>query len=160
MKTPTSILTALFFGVASIPSQAQEVETPAIDPVMVTASTAGETNALLGAINQHRTDLGLSALTVDNELSAKAEAAFPEVINEPGIIDVAALRKEFSAADVRALRGTVTHRRVSSGAEFPRYWAQDPRWNALISGDFTHMGAATAKRSDGKLIAYVYLVKR
>ncbi len=160
MKTQTSILAALLFGVVSVSSHAQEVVVPAAEPVMVEVSTVGETNALIGAINRHRADLGVAALAVEPVLSAKAAAAFPGVVNTPGVVDVTALRKDFDAVDVGVLRGIVTHRRESSGAEFPKYWAKDPQWNAVMSGDFTHMGAATAKRSDGKLVAFVYLIRR
>lgn len=58
------------------------------------------------------------------------------------------------------LRGVVTHRGGKSGAQFPKYWAEDPQWKAVMAGDFTEMGAATVKRSDGKLVAFVYLIKK
>ena len=160
MKTQTSILTALLYGFASIQSHAQEAAVPAAEPVMTAVSTMGETNALIGAINKYRTDKGMVPLIVDPALSVRALAAFPEVVNAPGVVDVTALRKDFDAVNVGVLRGIVTHRRVSSGAEFPKYWAKDPQWNAVMGGDFTHMGVATVKRSDGKLVAFVYLIKR
>lgn len=160
MKTHISILSALFFGFASIQSNAQEAAIRAAEPVMLAVSTVGETNALLGAINKHRTDLGMFALAVDPALSARAAVAFPDVVNVPGAVDVTAIRRDFDATNVGILRGVVTHRRESSGAEFPKYWAKDAQWNALMGGDFTHMGGATVKRSDGKLVAFVYLIKR
>jgi len=158
MKPHKSLLAALLFSCASIQSQAQEVLVA--EPVALEVSTVGETNALIGAINKHRTDLGMPALIVDPALSARAALAFPAVINVPGEVDVTAIRNDFGATNVGVLRGIVTHRRESSGAEFPNYWAKEPQWNAVMAGDFTNIGAATVKRSDGKLVAFVYLIKR
>ncbi len=139
---------------------AQEAALPAAQPVFLSASTLGETNALFGAINKFRTDQGLAALAVDDALFSRAAEAFSGLVNAPGEVDVTQLRKDFAATNVAVLRGVVTHRNASSGAEFPKYWAKDARWNAAMSGDFTHMGAHTAKRSDGKLVAFVYLIRK
>ncbi len=161
MKTQSSLAaSALFLAFATIQVSAQTAALPAAEPVMLSEATVGESQALVGAINKFRTDFGQPPLIVDPALSARATLAFPAVVNAPGQVDVTALRKEFGAADVGVLRGVVTHRRVSSGAEFPKYWAEDPEWNNLMLGSFTHMGAATAKRSDGKLVAFVYLIRK
>ncbi len=164
MKTHASIVSVLLAGLSVLQSNAQgtvvEVAVPTADPVMVDVATVGETNALVGAINKHRTDLGIPPLVVDAALSAAAASAFPEVLNAAGEVNVTALKKDFDALDVGVLRGVLTHRREESGAEFPTYWAKDPQWNAVMNGGFTHMGAATVKRSDGKLVAFVYLIKR
>ncbi len=159
MKTSSTLFAILLLGACPVVSLAQEA-VPAAEPVVLAESTLGETNALIGAINRSRTDLNLPALVVDPILSERAAQAFPAVVNVPGGVDVTALRQEFNAAEVGVLRGIVTHRGVKSGAEFPKYWAKDPMWNALIIGDFTHMGAATVKRSDGKLVAFVYLIRK
>ena len=139
---------------------AQEAAVPAAQPVFLSASTLGETNALFGAINKFRADQGLAALAADDALFSRAAEAFSGLVNAPGEVDVTQLRKDFAATNVAVLRGVVTHRNSSSGAEFPKYWAKDARWNAAMSGDFTHMGAHTAKRSDGKLVAFVYLIRK
>ena len=159
MKPHTTLLAALLLCCASIQSHAQDAMIPAAEPVALAVPTIGETNALIGAINKYRTDLGMPALAVNPALSARAAMAFPEVINAAGVVDVTALRKDFNATDVGVLRGIVTHRRESSGAEFPKYWSKDPQWNAVMAGNFTEIGAATVKRSDGKLVAFVYLIK-
>ncbi len=99
-------------------------------------------------------------LAVNAALSARAALAFPAALNAAGEVDVTALRKNFDATNVGILRGIVTHREEASGGEFPKYWAKDPQWNAVMSGDYSEMGAATVKRSDGKLVAFVYLIKR
>ena len=117
-------------------------------------------DALIGAINGFRAKLGLAALAVDADLSQRAANAFPDFANAAGVVDVTAIRRDFAATDAAVLRGVVTHRGAKSGAEFPKYWAKDERWNAVMIGDFTHMGAATVKRSDGKLVAFVYLIRR
>ncbi len=158
MKSTTSLLAALLFTCASIQSKAQEVL--AAEPVALAVPTVGETNALIGAINKYRADLGIPALVVDPALSARAALAFPAVLDAPGEVDVTAIRNDFGAKNVGVLRGVVTHRRESSGAEFPKYWAKEPQWNALMLSDFNSIGAATAKRSDGKLVAFVYLIQR
>lgn len=150
----------MLFGIATIQITAQQPAVPLAEPVILADLTVGETNALIGAINKFRTDLNLAPLAVDSVLSARAAAAFPAVANAPGEVDVTALRKEFAASKVAVLRGVVTHRKESSGAEFPKYWAKDPQWNAVMVGDFTHIGASTAKRSDGKLVAFVYLIRK
>lgn len=160
MKTPTGILAALLFCASALHSHAQDSAVLVAEPVMLDVATAGETDALVSAINKYRTDLGMFPLAVNPALSARAALAFPEVVNAAGEVDVTALRKDFAATNVGILRGVVTHRRVSSGAEFPKYWAKDPQWNALMGGNFTDMGAATVRRSDGKLVAFVYLIKR
>lgn len=139
---------------------AQEVAVAAAEPVVLNVSTVDETNALIGAINGYRTKLGLAAIAVDSDLSQRAANAFPDFANAAGVVDVTAIRKDFAATDAAVLRGVVTYRGAKSGAEFPKYWAKDARWNAVMIGDFTHMGAATVKRSDGKLVAFVYLIKR
>lgn len=159
MKTSSVILSALLLGFVPL-SMAQEAAVPAAEPVLLSASTVGETNALVGAINQFRADLGLGPLAVDAALSLRAVEAFAGLVNASGEVDVTQLRKDFAATNVAVLRGVVTHRKESSGAEFPKYWAKDARWNAVMSGDFTHMGAHTAKRSDGKLVAFVYLIRK
>lgn len=160
MKTSSLFLSALFLCVFPMPSTAQEAAVPAADPVFLNGSTAGETNALFGAINKFRSDQGLAPLAADEMLFQRAIEAFSGLVNAPGEVDVTQLRKDFGATDVAVLRGVVTHRKASSGAEFPKYWAKDARWNAAMSGDFTHMGAHTAKRSDGKLVAFVYLIRK
>ncbi len=160
MKTSSTILAVLFLGLSAISSHAQEPAALAAEPVMLVVPTVGETNALIGAINKARTDLGLAPLAVDMILSERAASDFPEVVNAPGAVDVTALRKEFGANEVGVLRGIVTHRGVKSGAEFPKYWAKDPQWNSIMLADFTHIGATTVKRSDGKLVAFVYLIRK
>lgn len=160
MKTSSKILAACLLSFSAIQSQAQERAVLAAEPVMLIEATVGETNALIAAINKTRTDMGIAPLAVDMELSKWAANAFPEVVNAPGAVDVTALRKNFGAKEVGVLRGVVTHRGVKSGAEFPKYWAKDAQWNSIMIAGFTHIGAATAKRSDGKLVAFVYLVKR
>lgn len=160
MKTRNLVLAALVLAIAPTVSHAQEAAIPAAEPVMLNESTVGETSALLAAVNKHRTDSGMQPLRVDPALSERAAIAFPEVVNAAGEVDVTALRRDFAATNVGILRGIVTHRRVSSGAEFPKYWAKDAQWNAMMGGDFTDMGGATVKRSDGKLVAFVYLIKR
>ena len=160
MKYVLTNSAALIFCLGAIHSQAQEPSAPAAEVVMLAVPTVGETNALIGAINKARTDLGVTPLAVDLLLSERAANAFPEVIKVPGAVDVTALRKEFGANEVGVLRGIVTHRGVKSGAEFTKYWAKDPQWNAIMIADFTHIGAATVKRSDGKLVAFVYLIRK
>lgn len=160
MKTSSKILAAFLFSFGAIHSNAQEPAVPAAEPVILADATIGETNALIGAINKMRADLGLVPLAVDMALSARADAAFPELANSSGPVDVTALRKEFGASEVGVLRGTVTHRGAKSGGEFPKYWAKNPQWNAVMIADFTHIGASTAKRSDGKLVAFVYLMRK
>lgn len=160
MKASSAFLASLFFSAAAIHCQAQEAAVPVAEPVIVAGSTVGETNALIAAINKHRTDLGIAPLAVDAALSSRAEAAFPGLVSTPGAVEVTALRKEFGASEVGILRGVVTHRGVKSGGEFPRYWAKDPQWDTVMIADFSHLGAATAKRSDGKLVAFVYLIRK
>ncbi len=160
MKTSVKMLAALLFSVGAIQSNAQVAAVPAAEPVILADATVGETNALIAAINKTRTDMGLAALVVDPALTARADAAFPGLASAPGEVDVTALRSNFRTKNVGILRGVVTHRGVKSGGEFPKYWAQDARWNAVMIGDFNRIGAATAKRSDGKLIAFVYLIKK
>ncbi len=160
MKICPIVIASVLFGLSLLPTHAQEAAVPAAEPVILADLTVGETNSLIGAINQFRTDLKLAPLAVDPALSERAAAAFPAVANAPGEVDVTALRKDFAATNVAVLRGVVTHRRESSGAEFPKYWAKDPQWNAVMIGDFTHIGASTAKRSDGKLVAFVYLIRK
>jgi hypothetical protein len=160
MKTSSILLASLLLGFSTFPLHAQEAAVPAAEPVILADLTVGETNALVGAINKFRTDLNLAPLAVDSVLSERAAAAFPAVANAPGEVDVTALRKEFAASNVAVLRGVVTHRKEASGAEFPKYWAKDPQWNAVMAGDFTHIGASTAKRSDGKLVAFAYLIRK
>jgi hypothetical protein len=159
MKMTSKFVAVLLFSVCSIYSQAQDVALVA-EPVVLADSTVGETNALIGAINAFRADLRLPPLSVDAALSERAAAAFPGVVNAPGEVDVTELRRTFGATNVAILRGIVTHRGAKSGGEFPKYWAKDPQWNAVIIGDFSHMGAATVKRSDGKLVAFVYMIKK
>lgn len=156
----SSLLAILFLGFSVNLSSAQEVAVPAAEPVMVNVSTIGETAALVVAINKHRTDLELPPLAVNAALSAQAALAFPAALNAAGEVDVTALRKNFDATNVGILRGIVTHRKEASGGEIPKYWAKDPQWSAVMSGDYSEMGAATVKRSDGKLVAFVYLIKR
>ncbi len=133
---------------------------PAAEPVMVAVSTVGETNALIGAINSYRSAQGLRPLAVNDALSAQAAKAFPEALNSPQVWDVTGLKRDFKASNVAVLRGVVTHRGEKSAAQFPKYWAENSQWKAVMDGDFTDMGVATAKRSDGKLVAFVYLIKR
>lgn len=159
MKTSSKLLAAFLLSLGSLQSQAQNAVV-ASEPVMVAVSTVGETNALIAAVNDFRAKNGLRLLVVDAALSARAAAAFPEVVNAPGVVDVTALRKDFRANEVAVLRGIVTHRGEKSGGEFPKYWAKDPQWAAVMAGDFTHLGAATVKRRDGKLVAFIYLIKR
>lgn len=160
MKTSRLLLSIMSLSLLPMPSMAQEVAVPAAAPVFLSASTLGETNALFGAINKFRADQGLAALAADDALFLRAAEAFSGLVNAPGEVDVTQLRKDFGATNVAVLRGVVTHRNATSGAEFPKYWAKDARWNAAMSGDFTHIGAHTAKRSDGKLVAFVYLIRR
>lgn len=160
MKTSPLLLSILSLSLLPMPSMAQEAAVPVAEPVFLSASTLGETNALFVAINRFRTDQGLAPLAADEALFSRAAEAFSGLINAPGEVDVTQLRKDFAATHVAVLRGVVTHRKASSGAEFPKYWAKDARWNAAMSGDFTHMGAHTAKRSDGKLVAFVYLIRK
>jgi uncharacterized protein YkwD len=160
MKNHAFMLSAMFCAFANTASHGQEASVPAAEPVFLADFTTGETNALVGAINKFRTDLGLAPLAVDADLSARADAAFPDLASTPGVVDVTALRKDFEATKVAVLRGVVTHRGEKSGAEFPKYWAKDPQWNVVMTGDFTHIGASTAKRGDGKLVACVYLIRR
>lgn len=160
MKTKAFVLAVVFCAIFKTTSYAQESAVPAAEPVFLAEFTTGETNALVGAINKFRVDLGLAALAVDPALTERAAAAFPALASGPGEVDVTALRKDFSATKVSILRGVVTHRGEKSGAEFPKYWAKEPQWNVVMTGDFTHIGAATAKRSDGKLVAFVYLIRR
>ncbi len=159
MKNFSKFLAALMFSVCSVQSQTQD---PALhtDPVAVEVSTAGETKALIGAINSFRSAQGLRPLTVNDVVSAQAAKAFPEAVNSPKVLDLTQLKRDFQAVDVSMLRGVVTHRGEKSGAQFPKYWAEDPQWKAVMLGDFTDMGAATVKRSDGKLVAFVYLIKK
>lgn len=123
-------------------------------------STAGETRALVDAINSFRTAQGLRPLAVDAALSTEAAKAFPATANSSKTWDVTQLKHDFQAAEVAILRGVVTHRGVKSGGQFPQYWAKDPQWKTVMTGDFTDLGAATVKRSDGKLVAFVYLIKK
>ncbi len=160
MKTQASIILALAIASASVVSQAQEVAVPAAEPVALADPTVDETKALMSAINKYRTDLGLVPLAADPMLAARAAEAFPAALNGGGVMDVTKLRNDFDASDAAILRGVVTHRGAKSGAEFPKYWAKDPQWNVVLTKDFTSMGAATVKRSDGKLVAFVYLIKR
>lgn len=158
MKSAIHLAAALLcFGL--VQTNAQEAALPA-EPVILADLTIGETNALIGAINRFRTDMNLAPLAVDPVLSERAAAAFPALANAQGAVDVTALRKEFGATGVGILRGIVTHRGIKSGAVFPEYWAKDPQWNAVLIGDFTHIGASTAKRSDGKLVAFAYLIRK
>jgi hypothetical protein len=157
MKTSSLLLLVLFL---SVPAMAQDRAVLTAEPVVMGVSTLDETNALIGAINGFRANLGLRALAVDAALSQRAANAFPDFLNEAGVVDVTAIRRDFAATDAAILRGVVTHRGAKSGAEFPKHWAKDARWNAVMIGDFTHMGAATVKRSDGKLVAFVYLIRR
>jgi hypothetical protein len=159
MKTSPKLFAALLFSVCPIQSQAQD-SAPIAAPVVVEVSTVGETNALISAINSFRAAQGLGALAANDALSAHAAKAFPEAANSPKILDVTELKRDFQATDVAVLRGVVTHRGEKSGAQFPKYWAEDPQWKAVMVGDFTDMGAATVKRSDGKLVAFVYLIKK
>lgn len=160
MKTIPIVALLLFFGLGHIEIFAQDAAIAVEEPIMVNAVTIGETNALITAINKYRSDLGLAPLAANPSLSARAALAFPEVLNFAGEVDVTALRKDFAAKNVGILRGVVTHRGEKSGGEFPKYWAKDARWNELMTGDFTDIGAATARRSDGKLVAFAYLIKR
>ncbi|MGJ8632998.1 MAG: hypothetical protein ACSHX7_03695 [Luteolibacter sp.] len=160
MKFQPSLLFALFVGITPIQSFAQEAVVPTAEPVALADVTTEETSALIAAINKLRTDSGLEALVVDTALSARAAIAFPGVLNSPAVVDVTAIRKDFKASDAAILRGVVTYRKPASGGEFPKYWAEDPQWNEVMLGDFTHIGAATVKRSDGKLVAYAYLIKK
>ncbi|MFM2199210.1 MAG: hypothetical protein RLZZ505_2642 [Verrucomicrobiota bacterium] len=160
MKTRDYILAAILCAFVSTAMQAQQVPVPAAEPTFLSASTAGETNALFVAINKFRSDRSLAPLAADEALYQRAIEAFNGLVNAPAEVDVTQLRKDFAATDVAVLRGVVTHRNASSGAEFPKYWAKDARWNAVMSGNFTHIGAHTAKRSDGKLVAFVYLIKK
>ena len=139
---------------------AQDKAVPVAEPVVLKASTVEETNALVGAINGFRTKIGLAPLAVDADLSQRAANAFPDFANAAGMVDVTAILRDFAATDAAVLRGVVTHRGAKSGAEFPKYWAKDERWKAVMAGDFSHMGAATVKRSDGKLVAFVYLIRK
>lgn len=159
MKNIPALLASVLLGFGATLSQAQEVAVPAA-PVFLSASTTAETNALFAAINKFRVDGGLAPLAADEALFQRAIEAFSGLVNAPGEVDVTAVRKEFAATDVAVLRGVVTHRNASSGAEFPKYWAKDARWNAVMSGNYTHIGAHTAKRSDGKLVAFVYLIRK
>lgn len=159
MKSTSKLIAALLFSICPVQSQAQD-PAPVAEPVVVELSTAGETKALIGAINSFRSAQGLGPLAVDDALSAQAAKAFPEAVNSPKVLDVTAQKRDFQAIDVAVLRGVVTHRGEKSGAQFPKYWAEDPQWRAVMLGDFTDMGAATVKRSDGKLVAFVYLIKK
>ena len=160
MKTYKLLLTAIICTFASTASHAQQAVILAAEPVILADATVGETNALIAAINKLRTDLGLAPLAVDMVLSARAGAAFSGLVNAPGMVDVTNLRKDFGASEVGVLRGVVTDRGAKSGGEFPKYWAKDQQWNSVMIADFTSMGAATAKRSDGKLVAFVYLIRK
>lgn len=160
MKTSSLALTAALLCLGAAHVHAQQTAVPAAEPVFLADPTAAETNTLIGAINRFRTDLGLAPLVVDADLSMRAAAAFPVLVRVPGEVDVTELRKDFAATKVAVLRGVVTHRGEKSGAEFPKYWAKDPQWNVVMTGDFTHIGASTAKRSDGKLVAFAYLIRR
>lgn len=160
MKKSSLLISALILSALSLPSMAQDTAVPAAEPVVLNVSTVDETNALIGAINGFRAKLGLAALVADSNLSQRAANAFPDFANSSGVVDVTAIRKDFAATNAAVLRGVVTHRGAKSGAEFPIHWAKDERWNAVMIGDFTHMGAATAKRSDGKLVAFVYLIRK
>ena len=133
---------------------------PMAEPVALTDSTVGETKALMEAINEYRAERGLAALIADPALASRAAEAFPAAANNGGVVQTTKLRKDFGASDASVLRGVVTHRGEKSGAEFPKYWAKEVQWNAVLLGDFSHMGAATVKRSDGKLVAFVYLIKK
>lgn len=157
MKTSSFLLLALFL---SVPAMSQDRAVLTAEPVVMDVSTLDETNALIGAINGFRAKLGLSPLAVDAGLSKRAANAFPDFANASGAVDVTALRRDFAATDAAILRGVVTHRGAKSGAEFPKYWAMDEQWNAVMIGDFNHIGAATVKRSDGKLVAFVYLIRK
>ena len=160
MKSSIPTIIALALLSASVPSNAQEVAPPEAPPVMLEANTAAETLALTNAINRYREGLGLAPLGVLPALSASAAKAFPGALNQPGEVNITALTRDYDALDVGLLRGVVTYRKPESGAEFPKYWAKDARWNATMGGDFTHMGASTVRRSDGKLVAFVYLIKK
>jgi Cysteine-rich secretory protein family len=160
MKLTSLLLSALLLPVVSMPSMAQDKAVSIAEPVLLNISTVDETNALVGAINGYRAKLGLAPLAVDADLSQRAANSFPDFANAQGVVDVTAIRRDFAATDVAVLRGVVTHRGAKSGAEFPKYWAKDERWNAVMIGDFTHMGAATVKRSDGKLVAFLYLIRK
>jgi len=157
MKTLFFLLSSVFLSVSAM---AQDKAVLIAEPLVMDVSTVDETNALIGAINGLRAKLGLSSLAVDTVLSQRAANAFPDFANASGAVDVTALRRDFAATDAAVLRGVVTHRGAKSGAEFPKYWAMDEQWNAVMIGDFTHIGAATVKRSDGKLVAFVYLIRK
>lgn len=159
MKVSSKFIAAMLFSVCSIQSQAQD-SAATVEPAVVDVSTVGETTALTGAINSYRSAQGLRPLAVDAALSAQAAKAFPAALNSPNVLDVTELKRVFQASEVAVLRGVVTHRGEKSGAQFPKYWAEDPQWKAVLDGDFTAMGAATVKRSDGKLVAFVYLIKK
>lgn len=161
MKTSSSILSALFLSVLSMPSMAQEAAVPAAEhSFMGDVSTVAETSALVGGINRYREESGLRSLAEDARLSKWAAGVFSEGIAARGELDVTVVRNSFAAKDVRILRGVVTHRGAKSGAEFSKHWAEDPQWKAVMLGDFTHIGAQTQRRSDGKLVAFVYLIKK
>jgi len=160
MKKTSLFLSALILSALTLPSMAQDTAVPAAEPVVLNVSTVDETNALVGAINGFRANLGLATLAVDADLSQRAANAIPDFANAAGVVDVTAIRRDFAATNAAVLRGVVTHRGAKSGAEFPKYWAKDARWNAVMIGDFSHIGTATAKRSDGKLVAFVYLIRK
>ena len=160
MKPPYLALTAALFCLGVLPVRAQQSAVPAAEPVFLADPTTVETNALVGAINRFRADLNLAPLIVDGALSSRAAAAFPDLASVGGEVDVTDLRKDFAATKVAVLRGVVTHRGEKSGAEFPKYWAKDPRWNVVMTGDYSNIGASTAKHSDGKLVAFVYLIRK
>lgn len=159
MKIFSKFFAALLFSVCLVQAQPQD-SVPIAEPVVVAVSTVGETSALIGAINSFRAAQGLRPLAVNDALSAQAAKAFPEALNSPKVSDLTGLKRDFQSVDVAVLRGIVTHRGVKSGAQFPKYWAEDPQWKVVMVGDFTDMGAATVKRSDGKLVAFIYLIKR
>ena len=115
MKASSIRLASVLFCFGVFQANAQEIVVPAAEPVILADLTVGETNALIGAINKFRTDLGLAPLAVDPALSARAAAAFPALANAPGAVDVTALRKDFRASNVGVLRGVVTHRGVNGG---------------------------------------------
>ena len=161
MKITTAFLSAALLGIAPLTTHAQGTAVPAAEAVFLDdVSTVAETNALITSINKYRSDLGLSPLAVNADLSEWAAGTFPKELNPPRAVDVTELRKTFGATQVGILRGVLTHRGAKSGGEFPKYWAKDAQWKALMEGDFTHIGAATMKRSDGKLVAFVYLIRK
>lgn len=128
---------------------------PASDSGTVTYGAAEQ--SLLDALNASRTQSGKKPLPVSAKLTklARAESGSAAAAAKFGSNNTDGLRLKSGFNSLGKLQGTLKDRGPQTGAGFLEYWKKDPA--ETLSGDWTHVGVAISKSTDGRLFAILLL---